>query len=274
MLLLAFWLGSVTLATALDVNISAVVEESIPEQQDTIIQFSGLAYPSGAVTVRQDGVILTTTTADSAASFSTSSIVTSGAHTYALTAVDSQNRTGSATSYTLNLSQGATVTVSNIFLGPTVAVSASSITADQSVNSLGITAPNSTVTVYVTSSYTGGGSDSREFQVVADGSGIWTRQFTGTTLGVGSHVVRARATSSSLTSSYSNSLVIAVDQANPCATSTPGDINCDGSVDLVDFSILLYYWNTTNPAQARTDINGDTTVNVVDFSILLYYWTG
>jgi hypothetical protein len=50
-----------------------------------------------------------------------------------------------------------------------------------------------------------------------------------------------------------------------------GDLNCDGFVNLVDFSILLFNWNT---ASTVADINKDGTVSLPDFSIMLFYWTG
>lgn len=52
----------------------------------------------------------------------------------------------------------------------------------------------------------------------------------------------------------------------------PADLNCDGRVNLTDFSILLYYWGKTR-SHSRADINKDGIVNLIDFSILLYWWT-
>ena len=52
-----------------------------------------------------------------------------------------------------------------------------------------------------------------------------------------------------------------------------GDLNGDGRVDLVDFSILIYWFEKPNPP-AHIDLNGDDIVDLVDFSILAYYWTG
>jgi hypothetical protein len=49
------------------------------------------------------------------------------------------------------------------------------------------------------------------------------------------------------------------------------DLNTDGKVNLVDFSILLFHWNSTNPL---ADINLDGKVNLVDFSVQLFCWTG
>jgi len=48
-----------------------------------------------------------------------------------------------------------------------------------------------------------------------------------------------------------------------------GDLNSDGWVDLTDFSILLFYWQTTHPL---ADLNNDGIVNLTDFSIMLFHW--
>jgi hypothetical protein len=51
------------------------------------------------------------------------------------------------------------------------------------------------------------------------------------------------------------------------------DFNCDGKVNSIDFSILLYYWKSKPPfANPRVDINKDGKVDSVDFSIMLYEW--
>ena len=53
------------------------------------------------------------------------------------------------------------------------------------------------------------------------------------------------------------------------------DLNGDGKVDAIDFSILLAFWNTSPPFRnPLVDINKDGKVNSTDFSILLYEWGG
>jgi len=50
--------------------------------------------------------------------------------------------------------------------------------------------------------------------------------------------------------------------------------DCNGRVDSVDFSILLYFWKATPPfANPNVDINKDGKVDSIDFSIMLYNWT-
>ncbi len=51
------------------------------------------------------------------------------------------------------------------------------------------------------------------------------------------------------------------------------DLNGDGKVNSVDFSIMLAFWKTTGPFKnPAADINQDGQVNSIDFSILLYQW--
>jgi hypothetical protein len=52
------------------------------------------------------------------------------------------------------------------------------------------------------------------------------------------------------------------------------DFNGDNHVNLVDLSIMLYYYDEPNPIGGCYDLNQDGTVNFPDVSILMYYWTG
>ena len=64
----------------------------------------------------------------------------------------------------------------------------------------------------------------------------------------------------------------------PQPTGTEGqylsaDLNKEGNVDSVDFSILLSFWHTKPPYKnPRADINKDGKVDSIDFSIMLYQW--
>ena len=51
------------------------------------------------------------------------------------------------------------------------------------------------------------------------------------------------------------------------------DVNQDGRVDLVDFSILAF-WYKKSTINSEADLNSDGVVDMTDFSILAFYWTG
>ena len=53
------------------------------------------------------------------------------------------------------------------------------------------------------------------------------------------------------------------------------DLNRDGSVNLTDFSIMIFWWQTNGgESDPPADINGNGNVGIEDFSILLFNWTG
>jgi len=57
------------------------------------------------------------------------------------------------------------------------------------------------------------------------------------------------------------------------ATFKEADLNKDGRVDLVDFSIMVF-WYQKSDFPKEVDLNSDGKVDLADFSILGYYWTG
>ncbi|HBZ36322.1 MAG TPA: hypothetical protein DEO26_01140, partial [Candidatus Veblenbacteria bacterium] len=54
---------------------------------------------------------------------------------------------------------------------------------------------------------------------------------------------------------------------------TKADLNDDGRVNIVDFSIAAYWYKRLSPP-ASVDLNTDGKVDIVDFSIMAYNWTG
>ena len=51
------------------------------------------------------------------------------------------------------------------------------------------------------------------------------------------------------------------------------DFNKDNKCDLIDLSIILYYYGETGASIERYDLNKDSRVGFIDISILFYYWT-
>jgi hypothetical protein len=49
----------------------------------------------------------------------------------------------------------------------------------------------------------------------------------------------------------------------------PSDLNSDGIVDVIDLSILVSRWGTSDP---DADINSDGTVDALDLSVLVSNW--
>lgn len=54
-------------------------------------------------------------------------------------------------------------------------------------------------------------------------------------------------------------------------TEVVADLNCDTKVNLIDFSIMIYWYEKTPPDEV--DLYKDGKINISDFSIMAYYWT-
>ncbi|MCH8244392.1 hypothetical protein IIB97_00705, partial [Patescibacteria group bacterium] len=60
---------------------------------------------------------------------------------------------------------------------------------------------------------------------------------------------------------------------DPIVCAFKGDLNGDCAVNLIDFSILIFWFDRFN-VPLKVDLNGDGKADLVDFSIMAYYWTG
>lgn len=259
-----------TIAQAVDVTVSAIVHPPTPpENLPASIQFQGYAYPNAQIRILKDGVEVATATANSGAHFDATVSTTAGSYMFSIVGTDVNGTTGTLTNIALTVAQGSSTSVGNMFLGPTIRQDKTSIAEDQSIIFSGVSVPGSAITLTIESTPI-------TYTATANSQGQWSATVPGTDPGVGSHTAKATSVFGSLTSDLSSilSFIITGKVVNQCDGKVSADINCDGKVNLVDFSIMLYFWQTTNPANPRADINGDTKVNETDFSILLFYWTG
>jgi hypothetical protein len=253
------------------VTISATVPTVTPPGPTLpIVQLSGISAPGATVTITRDGTLLTTLVSGAGADYSvilgTEPI---GQHEYLLAAEDESGGILGSQTLALNLQSGSTTIVSGIFLGPSIAIDKTEVELGQSVTLSGQTAPGSSVTVTVSS------TQALDFSVVAASDGTWTRVVNTESVGTGQHSAKARAvTTGNTISAYSPSVSFLVNPFDPATGKEPSDINTDGSSNLIDLSILLFFWHTSNPSNPRADINHDGFVDIIDFSILLFQWTG
>lgn len=269
------------------VSQQVVVTATVPEKPplntpDTIVIFRGIAYPSSNLTISEGATILSSLTLTAQARFEVTFKVAPGNHTYTIIGTDSDGIQGRTSNFTLTLSEGTTTTISGIFLGPTITIDKSTLTAGETGTLSGTTAPNSSVNVTISTASSGTSAASGPQQAVrtasADNNGRWIQLVQANDLTTGPYTAKAQAVEpqSQSVSEFSKTVAfeIKAGTSDQCSNALAADINCDSKVNLIDFSILLFFWNVTNPTNARADINRDTHVNITDFSILLYYWTG
>ncbi len=246
---------------------------SRPSQpRETEVRLLGRAYPKSEVTVLVNGTLDGTTTADDEANFLYEiTDISGGVYTFGIWAEDGDGRRGRTHSFTANVIENAVTTFDGIFLPPTIDVDRQVVEWGDEVGILGQTTPESTVDLRISSEE----EIVEEFRAGEDGT--WFYKFDTSQVQEGVHEARARSISpdpEKLLSSFSTPVEFAVgEEFRPEIACVRADINRDGRVDLIDFSILLFNWGPdfVNP---RADINQDGMVDIRDFSILLYCWTG
>ena len=258
-------------AAAIDVTVSATVESPTPpETPPTAVILQGIAYPSSTVTILKNGVVAVQVSADPQAKFNiTVGSLAAGSYTFGVYGTDADDRDEPITNFTVTLTTGTTVTITGIFLEPTITADKTSLKPGETITLLGTTSPSSAVHVYVSSTV------EKQFDTQATGDGGWSRKILASDLNAGTHTARSKAVEpGGDISAFSDTVTFTVASTTPPEqTYIDADINQDKKVDLVDFSILLFYWGKKNPPLTRADINHDTVVNIIDFSIMLFYWT-
>ena len=241
---------------------------AIDFEGNTDVIVRGIAYPGATITMLRDGAVEQVVEADNNAEFDvTLTDQTPGITTFGFWALDKAGLQSITYAATFQIVQNAVTTLSGIYIPPTVSVDPEKVAPGGTVTFSGSAAPDTTVRLFLdaieTPSETVAASNG-EWAYVYDTAGLPTEVF---------HTMRANyidPNNSSLKSGYSQILSYYVGNADAdtCVTS---DLNVDGFVNLTDFSILLFHWNTSS---ASADINCDGVVSLADFSIMLFYWTG
>jgi cysteine-rich repeat protein len=236
---------------------------------DTVVRVEGFGYPNETVRVLLDAEQVGTINADSDGSFEFSVDASPGPSSLGLWSEDRFGTRSITYSTTFDVTQGAVTTVRGALLPPTIAADSVEINPGDQVVLQGQAAADATVQLYE--------GDEQIASIEANGSGVWQYTYNTAGLAPGEYLLRARyvrgegllVTESSFSSSLS--LFVGVEGR----ATTPSDLNRDGSVNLIDFSILIFWWQTAGgDSNPPADINGNGNVGIEDFSIMLFNWTG
>jgi cysteine-rich repeat protein len=240
---------------------------SIPE---TRVVLRGRAYPNSTVSILLDGNVIGTTNADNSANFVYStSDVTAGTATFGFRAADPVGTESILTSAVFEVLQSAVTTVANIFIPPTIRLSENQIPPGEPLTISGSSVPAASVLTEINAE-SGGSADTLTSTVETDGA--WALQVDTASLQAGFHTAKAFfRLSDAEESGFGKAVSFYIGDGPPPEGEVSPDVNGDGKVNLVDFSIFLTVWGTDD---IRNDFNRDGTVNLADFSIMLFNWTG
>ena len=163
--------------------------------------------------------------------------------------------------------QSAVTTLSGIYIPPTIEADPVQVPQGQSISFIGQAAPNVDVITSID-------NDDQIATTTSASNGDWLIAFdTSNVSNESFHSAKANyqdPDTPTIESGFSQLVSFYVGVRELSDVISP-DLNQDGSVNLVDFSILLFNWNT---ATLFADLNQDGSVNLPDFSIMLFNWTG
>ncbi len=237
---------------------------------DTQISVTGKSIPSQVVHVLIDGREVGTVRAGSDGSFDFATDASPGTVSVGFWTQDTNKVKTITYTTTFDVTQGAITNVNGVLVPPSISVDKNSINPGDTVVISGQTVPNTKVEVHVDGS-------TNILSTTAASNGAWSITYNTAGLSADDHTLRARFIlgSGSLTtqSTFSSTLQLFVGVDG--APTRPSDLNRDGSVNLIDFSILIFWWGTAGGnSDPAADINGNGKVGLEDFSILLFNWTG
>ena len=247
----------------------------LPPAGETAVTLAGKAYPRAFVTGLKNGQVVATVNAGDNGVFEIKlKGIQPGIYTFGVFAEDAKARKSLTLSFTINVIKDLTNMISGIFIPPTITTNRDIFYPDETLEVDGYAFPKSNVNVVLNSSH-----EVLE-RVSSDADGLWLLAYPLQNLGLGDHSTRAKTQApDGDQSTFSETRLFRIfPKGVPLPTPTGpvchgADLNNDGKVNLVDFSILLFWWQSRNPLNPCADINKDGIVNLVDFSIMMFQWT-
>jgi Fibronectin type III domain len=236
--------------------------------------FKGIAYPGSNVTLLENAQLVAVTQAGPDANFEIDlSGIAPGTYNFGVWAEDPLGNRSITQTFTLTLTNGATTIISGIFFPPTISADKTQVKRGDVLDVLGYSAPQANISVIFNS------TDELVENTTSSDNGAWLYKLNTDELDYGSHTVHAWAATSDGNVTNDSSLVsftvgdqdVAAPSVSSCAQK--GDLNGDCKVNLVDFSILAYWYGRPSPPAVAL-LDGTSLVDFTDFSILAYYWTG
>ncbi|MFQ6084083.1 MAG: dockerin type I repeat-containing protein [Candidatus Aminicenantia bacterium] len=264
-----------TSTESLNVSVTIVEEIPIPPPPPgvswppvTKVIFEGRAYPLAFLTFLKNGKVAATFFAQDSGLFEKELTgFEGGRYTFGIWAEDTDGRKSVTLSFTIDILEGTTTRISGIFIPPTIEIFPTQVERGQEVDIFGQSFPGSEVQIFISP---------KEIveKTKTSQEGRWLFALDTTSLEEGEYEVKAKAFygdgEQSLFSQTLSFLVIPL-KVPIC---WGADLNFDGEVNIIDFSILLYFWGETDPENRCADINFDGIVDIFDFSIMMYWWTG
>jgi hypothetical protein len=285
-LLLFFCLGpqsvlALTLTETENVSVSARVGEEVVVTPGggssaggfifpkTAVRFTGEAYPLALVSLLKQGQVAKVIQADSKGIFDItleekydSNIL------YSLFAEDVSGNRSILINYPIAVQTGFVTALSGIRFAPTIVTDKIEVKRGGYLTVSGYALPQKDLLVSVE------GGDKKTFTLTSNANGSYKIVLPLGNLSKGDYAVHVQYNGDDRISKLISFTIGDTDVFTTTTTANiPGDCNADKIINLVDFSVLAYWYGKNNPPLC-VDTNHDNKINLVDFSILAFWWTG
>ncbi len=250
-------------------------QAATPPVETATVVLSGRAYPGSIVSILKDSILQSRVPVQESAAFtSTIENLSGGTYLFSVYARDTNGNQSSTITIPVTLTVGVTTHIDGIFLAPTIDVDKKQVKRGNPIRVFGQSSPLSTITITVNS------DTELFFQTPSDKNGIYSYSFLTSPLELGTHGTYSNASKSGEVSPKSQTINFAVGTVDISKTKATaplcgprGDLNCDGRVNLVDFSIQAFWYKKKGFPPAY-DLNSDKAISLIDFSIMASNWTG
>ena len=241
----------------------------------TEVLFSGKAYPGAKLTLLKDGAAAGSFTASETGDFVISlSNVDAGRYSFVLYGDDSKGLRSSSFTKNVDVAKDKSTKVDGVVIAPTIRVNKSKVKQGETVSASGQTYPQAKVKLVVS------GKTKLSIQKQADKNGQYFYNFDSGVMEKGDYTIQASVDTSEKSQSVNfnvgGNTVLYIDPA-----ALKYDLDSDGQVNLVDFSIMAFWYNKPAPTDSAQliifkslDLNSDGKIDLQDFSILTFWWTG
>ncbi len=235
----------------------------------TAVRFSGLAYPNAEVFLLKQGERETSVKANQNGEFSvTLEELYDNNILYSLFAEDIHGDRSLLLNYPIAVQVGFVTQLSGIRFAPTITTDKSQVLFGDYLTLNGFALPQKELEVNIK------GVENKIFTLTSNLDGSYRIVLPILSLPRGEYNVYINYKDDTRTSklvkfSIGDSNIFYTEELS----SIPGDCNADKVINLVDFSVLAFWYGKENPPKC-VDTNADNIINLVDFSILAFYWTG
>ncbi|MEA3272149.1 MAG: dockerin type I repeat-containing protein [Patescibacteria group bacterium] len=230
------------------------------------IELHGWAQPRAMVTIKRDGNTAATLLADENAKFQTKITgLDSGFYDFSIFSTDNTGINSVTLNFKLEMEKNTITRLTGLYIPPTIDISEKILALREPLFVYGQTVPFAKVNLLLE-------PGKIEHQTPTDVDGKWSIWINTDNLKIKKYSIKPKGElTAGKESKYGMAMYFEIVPQKEIHKHA--DINCDGIVNITDFSILLYWWGRTDFFSApRVDINKDGQINLIDFSIMLYWW--